>query len=64
MAAYKFAVGQNVQFSPHRYEDSSGGGVYTIVRLLPEQGKTPQYRIKAEIGGRERVAPEGQLKRP
>jgi hypothetical protein len=42
MATHKFAAGQNVQFSPHRYEDHSARGSYTIVRLLPEEANTPQ----------------------
>jgi len=61
MATHKFATGQNVRFSPHRHEDSSARGVYTIVRLLPEEGSTPQYRIKAKLDGRERVVREDQL---
>jgi hypothetical protein len=64
MAAHKFNSGQNVRFSPARYEDGSARGLYTIVRLLPEEGSTPQYRIKAKTDGRERVAREDQLARP
>lgn len=64
MSTHKYATGQNVKFSPHRSEDSSARGLYTIVRLLPEQGSTPQYRIKAKIDGRERVVREDQLARP
>ena len=63
MTAHKYATGQNVRFSPHRLEDSSARGMYTIVRLLPEEGATPQYRIKAKIDGRERVVREDQLAR-
>jgi len=63
MAAYKFTAGQSVRFSPHRYEDNSARGVYTIVRQLPEDGATPQYRIKAKVDGRERVVREDQLSR-
>jgi hypothetical protein len=63
MAAHKFAVGQVVRLMPLRHEDSFVGGSYTIVRLLPEQGNTPQYRIKAKIDGRERVVLEDQLAR-
>jgi hypothetical protein len=63
MATHKFAAGQNVQFSPHRYEDHSARGSYTIVRLLPEEANTPQYRIKAKTDGRERVVREDQLTR-
>jgi hypothetical protein len=64
MALHKFTAGQSVRFSPHRYEDNSARGLYTIVRLLPEEGSTPQYRIKAKVDGRERVVREDQLARP
>jgi len=63
MAAHKYAVGENVTFSPHRHEDSSSRGIYTIVRLLPAADVSPQYRIRAAIDGRERVVVEGQLAR-
>jgi hypothetical protein len=63
MATHKFAPGQSVRFSPDRYEDGTARGVYTIVRLLPEAGNTPQYRIKAKVDGRERIAREHQLAR-
>jgi hypothetical protein len=63
MATHKFATGQNVRFSPHRNEDHSARGLYTIVRLLPEESNTPQYRIKAKVDGRERVVREDQLSR-
>jgi hypothetical protein len=63
MATHKYATGQNVRFSPHRHEDASARGVYTIVRPLPQEGNTPQYRIKAKVDGRERVVREDQLSR-
>jgi len=61
MTGHKYAVGENVQFSPHRHEDSSARGLYTIVRHLPAAEVAPQYRIRAVIDGRERVVAEGQL---
>jgi hypothetical protein len=63
MAMHKYTAGQNVRFSPHRYEDNSARGLYTIVRQLPEEGSTPLYRIKAKVDGRERVVREDQLSR-
>lgn len=63
MATHKYAPGQSVRFSPHRNEDNSARGVYTIVTKLPEEGNVPQYRIRAKLDGRERVAREGQLDR-
>jgi hypothetical protein len=61
---HKFETGQSVRFSPNRHEDRSARGFYRIVRLLPDDGRMPQYRIKAEIDGRERVVREDQLARP
>jgi hypothetical protein len=63
MATHKYAPGQSVRFSPHRYEDGSSRGIYTIVTKLPEEGNVPQYRIKAKTDGRERVVREDQLVR-
>ena len=63
MATYKYSAGQSVRYMPNRLEDSSVGGIYTIVRRLPEEGRVPQYRIKAKTDGRERVVREDQLDR-
>ena len=50
MAAHKFAVGQAVKFSPDRdQEHATKGGLFKIVRLLPEAGDVLQYRVKSEI---------------
>jgi hypothetical protein len=61
IATHKYAPGQSVRYSPHRFEDVSARGIYTVVTRLPEDGHMPQYRIKADIDGRERVAREDQL---
>ena len=63
MAAHKFNIGQAVQFSPDRRNDGSARGRYTVVRLLPEEGNVPQYRIKSKADGHERVVLEIQLER-
>jgi hypothetical protein len=63
MPTHKYEAGQNVRFAPSRFEDGNARGVYTIVRLLPAAGDTPQYRIKAKTDGRERVVREDQLAR-
>jgi hypothetical protein len=63
MPTHKFAPGQSVRFSPHRNEDASSRGLYTIVTRLPEADNVPQYRIKAKTDGRERVVREDQLVR-
>ena len=73
MAIHKYAAGQTVRFSPDRLQarpnyglqerPNPDGGLYTIIRTLPEQGNRPQYRIKAKNDGPERVAREDQLDR-
>jgi hypothetical protein len=57
MSAHKYKVGQSVDFSPGRGIDHKSRGRYTIVRLLPIEGDTPQYRIKNNADGQERAAP-------
>jgi hypothetical protein len=63
LAKHKFHVGHAVYFTPDRYGDHSAQGRYLIVRLLPEVGGTPQYRIKSQFDGHERVVREDQLTR-
>jgi hypothetical protein len=63
MSDHKFTAGQTVQFSPGWPRDNATGGQYTIVRLYPKVGNTPQYRIKSKRDGHERMVPEDQLDR-
>jgi hypothetical protein len=62
MTTHKFVVGQTVRFSPDRdQEHGIKGGLFKIVRLLPETGNVLQYRVKRETDGHERVVREDQL---
>jgi hypothetical protein len=61
MLQHKFRVGQGVDFSPSRGIDHRSKGRYTIVRLLPIEGNTPQYRIKNNTDGHERMVLEGEI---
>jgi hypothetical protein len=64
MATHKFAVCRTVRFSPDRdQEPATKGGLFKIVRLLPEAGGVLQYRVKSEIDSHERVVREDQLAR-
>jgi len=63
MAKHKYVVGQTVDFSPG-FAAGTSKGQYTIVRLLPVEGDTPQYRIKSTRDGHERMVLESQLARP
>jgi hypothetical protein len=61
MSEDKFHVGQEVEFVPDPGVDRESRGRYTIVRLLPLVGRTPQYRLKATADGHGRMAQETQL---
>jgi hypothetical protein len=61
MFDHKFRVGQAVNFSPARGVDHRSKGRYTIIRLLPVEGNTPQYRIKNSVDGHERMVQENEL---
>ena len=61
MLEHKFRVGQTVDFFPGRGIDHKSKGRYTIVRLLPMDSGTLQYRIKNNADGQERMGREGEL---
>jgi hypothetical protein len=61
MPEHKFHVDQIVQFFPNRAVDHKAKGQYTIIRLLPVEGNTPQYRIKNQADGHERMVRENEL---
>jgi hypothetical protein len=61
MSEHKFRVGQAVEFVPDPGVDRASRGRYTVVRLLPLEGGTPQYRLKNSTDGHERMARENQL---
>ena len=61
MTIHKFAVGQAVSFSPDRGQLHTRGELFTIVSMLPETPDAPQYRIKSQTDGQERVVREDQL---
>lgn len=58
---HKFRVGQSVQFSPGRGVDHRSKGQYTIVLLRPLDGNAPQYRVRNEVDGHERIVRENEL---
>jgi len=64
MSDHKYRVGQAVQFVPDGGGNHSAKGRYTIVRLLPLEANTPQYRIKSAANGHERMVRESELARP
>ena len=62
MSKHKFRVGKVVEFFPDPGVDWASRGRYTIVRLLPLEGSTPQYRLRNSTDGHERMARETQLR--
>jgi hypothetical protein len=57
-----FAVGQNVEIVPGRYDGDIPRGTYTILRLLPNEGADREYRVRHQRDGQERVVRESQLR--
>ncbi|HEX7967057.1 MAG TPA: hypothetical protein VF502_02470 [Stellaceae bacterium] len=60
MAAHKFKAGQQVIVAPNR-SGGMRGGTFKVVRLLPEERGTCQYRVKSVLDGHERVVLESEL---
>jgi hypothetical protein len=61
MSEHKYRVGQAVEFFPDRGVDQTSKGRYKIVRLFLGEGNSPQYRIKNEVDGHERMVGEREL---
>ncbi len=59
MAAYKFKIGQAVQFSPQ--SALLAPGVYVVTGLLPERDGEFEYCIYNEAEPYQRVAKESEL---
>jgi hypothetical protein len=60
MASHQFAVGQTVVVTGAQL-DIKKGEQFQVVRHLPPEGQTPQYRIKSELDGHERLVREDEL---
>jgi hypothetical protein len=61
MSEHKYRVGQAVEFFPGRGVDHTAKGRYRIVRLFLGESNSPQYRIKHEVDGHERMVGESEL---
>jgi hypothetical protein len=57
---HKFHVGESVTMSPATSRNVPGG-VYEVIKRLPDNGGEPEYRIKSANEPHERVARESEL---
>jgi hypothetical protein len=57
-----FSVGQNVEVVPGKYDNNLPRGVYTILRLLPNDAEDREYRVKSAFDGHERVVRQSQIR--
>jgi len=60
MQSRKFAVGQNVILKQNAFHRAPAD-TFEIVRLLPFERGSPQYRIKSLRDGHERVVTESDI---
>jgi hypothetical protein len=63
MQGHKFKLGEDVFLSPSPYLRGAPGGVYTVVRQLPEEAGEFSYRIKSVSEGHERAVKESQIEK-
>lgn len=63
MPRHSFAVGQSIEFVPGRFDGAAPGGIYTVVRQLPNDAGDREYRVKHARDGHERVIRESQMRR-
>ncbi|MBX6743936.1 MAG: hypothetical protein IRY87_18025 [Acetobacteraceae bacterium] len=62
MSPHRYAVGQNVEFVPRRFDGNVPRGTYTVVRQLPGPPNDREYRVKHLQDGHERIVLESQLR--
>lgn len=62
MQPHGFSVGQNVELFPGRQDGNVPRGIYTVLRLLPNDGTDREYRVRYQQDGHERVVRESQLR--
>ena len=62
MQPHGFSVGESVELCPSRYDGNVPRGIYTVLRLLPNDGADREYRVRFQRDGHERVVRESQLR--
>ena len=65
MAAARFSAGQSLHLLKDlRLLKARADGLYTVVRVMPNEGRELCYRIKHDSEAFDRIAKEGQLTVP
>ncbi|WP_424134678.1 hypothetical protein [Roseomonas chloroacetimidivorans] len=62
MPRHSFEVGQNVEIIAGHLTPRDALGVYTVVRLLPNDGVDREYRVRSTHDGHERVVSQSQMR--
>jgi hypothetical protein len=60
-APHLYAVGQAVRLKGGFAQRSQAPGLYHVTRTLPPQGESPQYRVRNDYEGHERLASQSEL---
>jgi hypothetical protein len=63
MPPHSFAVGQSVELAFKGFDGAAPSGLYTVVRLLPNDSSDREYRVRNVRDGHERVVRESQIRR-
>ena len=61
LVSHKYKVGQSVRYNSGAARRAGSNASFKIVRLLPSDGSSRQYRIKSASEAHERVAQEDEL---
>lgn len=61
MSHHKFTIGTEVRLASRTGIFPSAAETYSITALLPEKDQSPQYRLRDEASGQERVSMESNL---
>jgi hypothetical protein len=61
MVLHQFEIGETVLVTGGRYTRVQLGERFQIVRHLPAEEATPQYHIKSEANGHERIVREDEI---
>jgi hypothetical protein len=58
---HRFAIGQGVLYTEHRFPNLSWKAPFTVIDLLPSDGIEPQYRILSRDGADDQIVGEHAL---